>query len=106
MGEYPVYTVDYFIEKFSKIPEKEWCVNYYYIFEGTYPEKRCALGHCGEHKMVVSPEAESLRNLFMQNLVISVDRVNDSSCDGVFPQETPKARILAALEVIKNRVQS
>jgi hypothetical protein len=90
------YTVDYFIEKFSAIPDEKW-------WTGDYENKGrfCALGHCGEKFMRggMTEESMALGRLFEEYLICAVASVNDGK--GLYPQPTPKARILAALQDIK-----
>ena len=98
------YTVDYFIEKFSKIPDEQWTTGNY-AMDG----KCCALGHCGRRHGFrhEPPDATALDVLFSSSPVsdeslISPTAVNDG-LDERFRQPTPKARILAALNCIKER---
>jgi hypothetical protein len=89
------YNVDYFIQKFTAIPEDEW------IEDGTLSDGRgkyCALGHCFE-----IGEVTDLRSL-MKIIPAYTSRVNDG-IDSRYPQPTPKQRILAALEDIKRAQQ-
>lgn len=90
------YDVDYFIEKFSKIPENRWCK---YLFKDGYG-KMCALGFCGETEIKQTQESLKLRELFFINLNNHVGETNNSP-NKLFPQKTPKGRILAALRMIK-----
>lgn len=102
------FTVDYFIQKFSAIPDELWgcgrCEN---------GGRRCALGHCGTDTLRVwkdyNAEIQALGNL-MQPLEapedagnspdVTVHLINDGQ-HKAYQQDTPKARILAALEQIK-----
>ena len=99
------YTVDYFIEKFSAIPDEKWIV-------GDYADDRgccCALGHCGYRFIggsIFNPvntggtdEGAALSRLFDEHH-LSVPLVNDQ-IEARYQQPTPKARILAALADIK-----
>lgn len=93
------YTVDYFIAKFTAIPDEKWCVEKYESKSG----ERCALGHCGRRPLKGSEEAKALGELFWdRENGLEVPSVNDGR-DDRFPQPTPKARILAALEFIKTK---
>lgn len=99
------YTVDYFIEKFSSIPEEKWGTNKYFN-DGKY----CALGHCGCHEVVmpktiygsdkITAEGHHLTQLFLNTLTVSPITINDGNWER-YPQPTPKQRILAALYDIK-----
>ena len=95
-----MYSIDYFIDKLSKIPEEQWCTG---AFQRS-KHMRCALGHCGETNDRSTPEGEALRVLFGK-CVTSIVSVNDGE---LFSAEalalaapTPKERILNALRVIK-----
>jgi len=107
------YDVNYFIEKFSKIPESCWHVGGYSDGRGA----SCALGHCGldyshENKRLFGcPYGEEQAALYKvfgesfdahmknENTAI-VARINDGYNDE-YQQPTPKQRILAALYDIK-----
>jgi hypothetical protein len=94
------YTVDYFIEKFSAIPDDEWYVGDYANLEET---RRCARGHCGKRIFVESPEDNALVNLFEYNVNVIgyvVSNINDGK-DIRYNQPTAKERIVAALWDIK-----
>lgn len=90
------YTVDYFIKKFSAIPENMWIVGSF----GSPGRPRCALGHCLDN----TKEVESLQNL-MKNFACYATSINDNK-DSKYQQSTPKQRILAALYDIKTMQQS
>lgn len=90
------YTVDYFIKKFTAIPDEKWCVGHYINFDG----QCCAKGLCGDREDINSPpEASALEGCFPAH--ISVCDVNDGEL-AEYQQATPRARILAALNDIKN----
>lgn len=106
------YTVDYFIEKFSKIPEELWYDGGLLHFNG----KRCAYGLCGLTPFQEpSKECRALSDIFQKafpqfnkktyshNLSGVVISINDDvgSLIGLYQQPTPKQRILAALYDIK-----
>lgn len=90
------YDVDYFIKKFTAIPEDNWVT-------GVYRDDAvgcCAAGWCGERDDRSTDESRALTKL-----VYGVDIINDGK-DSNFPPEkysTPKKRILAALYYVKNR---
>lgn len=93
-----VYDIDYFIEKFKAIPDKEWTT-------GTFTRKHyehCAMGHCGVDWQKRTNEGDALANIFLTKIknCTAVANVNDGK-NILFQQETPKARILAALEWLK-----
>ncbi len=99
----PNYDTQYFIDKFSAIPEELWITG-----EFQNPDKpcqRCAYGHCGCDDMSdENEEANCLDRLFRDH-GLRVPPVNDGEKardSGEFWKlPTPKARILAALESFK-----
>lgn len=111
-----IYTVDYFIKKFEAIPLDKWTTGTF----GTLGDKHCALGHCGTGSMNIATlinqinypttELGSLTNLFSTYLRCAVTGVNDEGRNTenlvVYPQLTPKERILAALCDIKAKIES
>lgn len=101
MNKKIVYNVDYFIDKFEKIPENKWCAHDYSNGEGT---KFCAAGHCGATYWNYHPEANTLADIFISHET-KVAHVNDGG-DLRYQQPTPKGRILAALRDIKKIQES
>lgn len=94
-----MYTVDYFIEKFEKIPHEMWCVTLLEDANG----RHCAWGHLGVQYMAhcnQTHEGKAFGLLFYDNL-ISVFQVNDGR-HSMFQQDNPKDRMLAALHYIKS----
>lgn len=95
------FTVDYFINKFSAIPEDEWIIG-----KTNNGNKMCALGFCqareigGVVRLDDYPEALSLYRMFNKALGVPVFEINDGR-DGRYRQPHPKQRILAALYDIK-----
>jgi hypothetical protein len=88
-----IYDVDYFIRKFSAIPEENWLINEY--ARGT---SYCAFGHCGmrdNNSIDRIPEAKVLAGILPDAAII-----NDGEKRG-YQQPTPKQRVLAALYDIK-----
>lgn len=98
-----IYTPDYYLEKFSEIDESKWTTGEYESGDGC---KHCAMGHCGAREInfteIHTPESHHLIQLFVGAIGIpyTVGRVNDRPSE-LFPQTTPKRRILAALHYIK-----
>lgn len=92
------WDTDYFIKKFSAIPDELWITGVLFK-EGAC----CALGHCGWGRVTEAfpREADALITL-VRNAGIrgNVADLNDGMHPD-FTQPTPKARILAALEVVK-----
>lgn len=111
------YTVDYFIKKFSSIPERTWSAGL-----GDGHNYTCAIGFCGQDSsMPRTDEAIALNVLMHDAFEIgtfadgqTVWAINDASGpeydNGSYPDlcelgETPKERILTALELIKAGVR-
>lgn len=97
------YTVDYFLTKFTAIPEDKWCQNEYKNAAGQH----CAFGLCGASNTIFGPasfpeEAKALDAMFNRHLGVSVPNLNDGHIMR-FTQATPKQRILAGLKEIKNQ---
>jgi hypothetical protein len=114
-----MYTVDYFIKKFSAIPEDEWTV----FIQQNGAGQRCAFGHClpielkkigcrvifNGHEL---PEGLALQKIFLDsgfhNIYdkrISLVADINNGYSGLYRQKTPKQRILAALYDIKKMQQ-
>jgi hypothetical protein len=88
------YDVDYFINKFTKIPEQLWQTMDY-----GRGETCCAMGYCGAKSAVdLTDEARALEDLLGGHY--KPQSINDG-CDPRYLQGTPKQRILAALYDIK-----
>jgi hypothetical protein len=91
------YNVDYFIKKFEAIPEERW-------FKGSFHspdlKQSCALGHCVNN----DEEFEALHALTRHGEGSEVALINDGK-HPLYGQETPKQRILAALNDIKKAQQ-
>lgn len=91
-----IYDIDYFINKFSSIPEEKWCADHF-----VNGKKHCALGHCGQDPFTGrTEESHSLINLFPHKQ--SVSAINDGGNED-YQQPTPKQRVLAALNDLKNK---
>jgi len=125
-----VYNVDYFIEKFESIPDENWTSGVLALENNR--DCRCALGHMGiedEMNYVHTKESRALGKLFLDNWDLfpvdlygekptssekylktsepldgyyfeAVFRVNDT------PGRLPRASILHALNLIKNRPET
>lgn len=91
------YTVDYFIKKFRAIPEEKWITH---DFNGPH-DSHCSLGFCGFGHDKETPEGNELLNLFDNQYLDLVD-LNDGNLGNVIFGDTPKERILTALENIKH----
>ena len=107
------FDVNYYIQKFEAIPEELWCVQVYQ--DG---DKCCALGHCGNRTFIhctptkpensFSEETNKLRSLFYTFLDELVSNVNDgvpfyTGKYEFYNEDTPKKRILKALQLIKEK---
>lgn len=102
-GKAAKLTVDYFIGFFSAIPDDQWTTRKYQDDQG----RKCARGHLGGADTYETTSDEDLA------LAILIYEAQDRDCsqnalncinDGHFPefqQETPKARILEALQYVK-----
>ena len=95
------YDIDYFINKFEAIPDENWGINNFVL-----GNKCCAYGHCG----VVFNTGETLESKALEEInkllpnygfLGHFTRINDG-LNHDYKQETPKTRILAALNDIKN----
>ncbi len=98
------YDIDYFINKFTAIPDDKWTTRRY----ETINDKCCALGHCGERTTKHTIEATTLNDIIANSHIIppqskstTIVYINDGDHND-YKQDTPKARILAALNDIKN----
>jgi hypothetical protein len=90
-----VYDVDYYINKFERIPAWRWTTHLY--TSTLLPFRHCALGHLGVGVSTVgmTPEVHGICRILP--LVMSI---NDNRCER-YMQRTPKARVLAALYDVK-----
>lgn len=96
------YDVNYFIKKFTAIPEKAWCTQ---VFDNKCGQ-HCALGHCGiiPNKVPYTKESNELSLLFIKYYYFNVTTVNDNIYSNNEP--TPKLRILKALKTIKDKINN
>jgi hypothetical protein len=100
------YDVDYYIDKFTKIPRNQWTIHKV-VDEDT--GQKCALGHCGGNPNTFfwrqPKEFIDLVKVFGSisqfDRLDKVGNINDG-IDPRYKQKTPKGRILAALRDIKN----
>lgn len=124
-----VYDLDYFIAKFKTIPDKKFCVNYFFsiteyqLFGFTIYSKitaRCAQGHCVPKELIdfvldkregftisevadYIPEWAALLEITggcMANGDPLIALINNGHIPE-YQQSTPKARILAFLDDLK-----
>lgn len=101
------YDVDFFIRKFSAIPDERWTRG---SFAGLN-NRHCALGHCGvrmvNRAITWTPEGDALNDII--GSFPGVPAINDHAAkSGLhnFPGDTPRARILAALHDAKSKAES
>lgn len=101
------YTVDYFIKKFEAIPDEKWCVANRYNSLG----QKCAHGHCyrgNPNLRNTNKIEEAFEKLATDNYHIvkayGFGYINNGS-DTRYQQPTPKDRVLAVLNDIKNAQQ-
>lgn len=100
------YNKQYFIDKFTAIPNDEWAIGKCIDDEG----RKCALGHCGirtlDKSYLDNEEAFNLVKLLTPiypkdiSLIADVQvvyDVNDGNLYGDREETTPKQRILEAL---------
>jgi hypothetical protein len=102
----PTYDVQYYIDKFEAIPEELWNADGSYVNKDN-PECKCALGHCGaDIRNTNTDEIRALAGLFRYEGIDLVDitGINDGT-NPEYQQSTPKQRILAALNDVKNGVR-
>ncbi len=91
------FTIEYFITRITQIPDA-WATDTF--TNPNRPEQHCVFGHLGcTFENQENEEANALDRLFREHGLVAI-MVNDGKAKG-FPQPTPKARILAALESFK-----
>lgn len=96
------YTIDYFIKKFTKIPNSKWTVGDFIDSSG----KSCALGHCGWcYGNYETEEGLALIDLFSVSGISSVAQLNDGGGSYNTYGKTPRTRILRALKNLKKEVK-
>lgn len=104
-----MYTIQYFIDKFSAIPEDQWCSHMQHNAQG----QRCAYGHCvpledRNHWFsngLLYPEGQALGKLdelYFPERPFHMANINNGS-DERFQQPTEKQRVLAALQWCKEQ---
>lgn len=113
-----MYTVQYFKQKFSAIPDRLWTINLFKRRRGL-EIAHCALGWCGYDNSISNSSVEegmaliALFRKYIPRVIVfegnssyqwspEVPTINDHKTD-LFPQKKPKARILAALDYIEQR---
>jgi len=95
------YDIDHYIKKFEDIPDDKWCMYQFICRDDQGSSVRyCAYGQCGaKNEIDDSVEASALYSLTV-NYFPRIDVVNDN-LSPLYTQDTPKLRILAYLNDIK-----
>lgn len=89
------YDLDYFIHKFSAIPEERWTTGKYVDDNGC----KCALGHLGESMIDTTEESKQLTWL-----VYDIDEVNDNRLNKYSHYgTTPKQRVVNYLKSLRDK---
>jgi len=100
-----IFNIDYFIDKFNSIPDKDWCMSM--LRQG---DQRCALGHCGLKTIEVAWSDEVRALVDMANIndwpdwcapIVLAD-INDGTVEYLKYGKTPKDRIVNYLKEIKS----
>ena len=115
------YTPEFYKKKFEAIPDENWIVG---DLDGYEEGQHCALGHCGVTEEVTDEDIEAgldyhytrsgktLNDMFEKYLGVCVPGINDATASdpvlkkiGINSKEldTPKARILKALDIIAEK---
>lgn len=87
--------IDGLIKKFEAIPEEKWCVG---EFISEDPSVRCAMGHCNSNSLYLTAEGQHLM-ICLEGMAMAI---NDNHA-GMFSHlgDTPRERVLSALEMVK-----
>jgi hypothetical protein len=97
------YTLEYFIEKLSAIPEEEWTTKTY-----NDGEKCCALGHCGAVMSCYDTEESSalkrisVINCKEENNWLTIPDVNDGKKHSEQYGTTPTERVVNYLKSLRD----
>lgn len=88
------YTLEYYIEKLSKIPDTSWCAMTFKVGD-TY----CALGHCGAVKSVNDTEESRV----LHSMCEWIGDINDNY-DNRYSKlgTTPKERVINYLKSLRD----
>lgn len=105
------FSIDFFISKFSAIPDERWTTGALFRFEDS---TACAIGHClpwgnSETWRAQNSEARALAMVLFgsdsDDSVGQITNINDGRLLD-YQQPTPKARILAALMDAKAKAEA
>jgi hypothetical protein len=92
----------YFITILEPIPNEKWCTNTYSNGCGQHCTVGHVLNHAQEWDSHTTPQVDALRDLIHTHLETNAMRISDG-LDIRHQQETPRARILAALRDIQSK---
>ena len=114
------YTIDYFIDKYTKIPHKNWVTGILYYKNDLLKERCCVLGHCGvtyneetDSEIEWNMTEESLALIDLLGLIMPEEitsklhwtyTINDSGGFRFFNKDHSKDRILMALNKVKEKL--
>lgn len=89
-----IYDLEYFIEKFSSIPDDRW-------IEGRYIDESgccCALGHCGHRQ---GSQGGTIESFEIQEICPLIHRINDGYSAYRSLGSTPKERVVNYLKSLR-----
>lgn len=99
------YDHDFFLRKFSAIPDEQWCT----CARTNYLGQHCAIGHTERNRHETKETAalnvallpiRGTKSIMLHEAGWTVANINNGD-DARYQQSTPKARILAALRDAK-----
>ena len=106
------FTLEYFIDFYSKIPDEKWCTGFLYLPNYKKASHQCcALGHLGlrQHIQINNNDrAKALQSFFNTDpsgrpSAVPVIQINDDVCNFYIEGSTPKQRIINALKSLLNK---
>lgn len=93
------YDLDYYIERFSAIPDDQWITGEFKDNQG----RCCALGHLGERNMGDSPQdVLTLQYIALDNGNHYISNINDGEPEYLHLGNTPKERVINFLKQLKD----
>lgn len=99
------YDTMYFLKKFDKIPEDQWCAELLTVEHSSGKIMHCALGHCEQRPGFISKEALTLTKIFKNRIGNDPEIVNDGIHKTIELGDSPKERIMNALLLINAGVE-
>lgn len=88
------YTLEYFIKKFSEIPDSQWATKKFVI-----GDRKCAFGHCGAIQSAQDTnESKALMKLLSTLGTMDLFDVNDGKKPYAHLGSTPKERVINYLK--------